>query len=182
VAEQRVPKAGRKSLAIQPADGQGWVMNEIVKFAKFAMMVTSAALLALSVVAWEPTIAAGGAVLFVAGLAADLRVVVIASRAYRAGAEDPWGSSSTDGVADGLQGWITIAGLCLLFVGLKDTTGHFALAGMIIWFSGIAAYFIFGVIGRHIAGIPLRMGYGGWYVHRPRKKRRRAKRGRKAIG
>jgi hypothetical protein len=170
-------EAGRKSLAIQPADGQGWDMSEIVKF---AMMLISAALLAFAVVAQKPTIAIVGAVLFVAGLAADLRDVLSVSRAYRAGAKDPGGISTIDRIRRWLEGAITVAGLCMMFVAGLTYRGQpgegLALAGMIIWFSAIAAYFISGLIIRRTTGIPLRLGHGGWYVSRRRfKKKRRRK-------
>ena len=44
-------------------------------------------------------------------------------------------------------------------------------SGMIIWIGTIIIYFLSGLVFKTITGIPLKMGYGGWYS--PSKKRQK---------
>jgi hypothetical protein len=48
------------------------------------------------------------------------------------------------------------------------TRDVFTYSGMMIWIGTIVSYFLGGVIVDIVAEIPLKMGYGGWYVDRRR--------------
>ena len=65
----------------------------------------------------------------------------------------------------------TLGGL-FFFVGLGGFI-LFPVAGAIIFVGIVVSYFVSGVVGQEVGGIPLRMGYGGWYVARRRGRPRR---------
>jgi hypothetical protein len=146
---------------------------------RLAAMVASAGLLACAVVMRQVIFATVGAILFVLGSALQLVVVFDASKRYRAGASDVWADEKARGIADRIAYWIgagiLLAGLVGTVAGSKNGGGTFFVPGAIIWLGAIAVWVISGVIVREVAGIPLRMGYGGWHVYRRGRRNRRRK-------
>ncbi len=64
-----------------------------------------------------------------------------------------------------IENIIIFSGLIAMIIDNENEHGLF-VAGAIIWIGIIVIYFLGGVIIRCVTGIPLRMGYGGWYVYR----------------
>ncbi len=143
-------------------------------------MAASAGLLACAVVTGQVIFATVGAILFVLGSGLQLVRVFDASKKYRAGASEVWADEKPRGIADRIAYWIgaviLLASLAGTAMGSKDGEGAFFVPGAIIWLGAIAVWVISGVIVREVAGIPLRMGYGGWHVYRRGRRNRRRKR------
>jgi len=57
-----------------------------------------------------------------------------------------------------------------MIIGMDSQDGLF-YTGTIIWMGAIMIWFFGGVIIRHVTGIPLKFGYGGWYVPRSRRRK-----------
>jgi hypothetical protein len=140
-------------------------------------MIASVGLLAYALVTRQAIIATVGAIVYVLGLAIGLRATVRAARAYRAGVEIVWSQAGprglTEHITSALNGAILFGGLIAFMIGGDDGDRGVFRAGAIIWIGGIAIWFISGIIVREVAGIPLRMGYGGWHIYRPRRGRSR---------
>ncbi|MEX6689679.1 hypothetical protein QTN47_19395 [Danxiaibacter flavus] len=66
-----------------------------------------------------------------------------------------------------LEGIICLSGLISFLV--KDSL--FSITGGIIWLGTIAVYVLCGIAINTIAGIPMKMGYGGWYVPKSKKRK-----------
>lgn len=155
-------------------------MNEAI--ARLITAIASAALLVYAVATDKEVFAVVGAVLFLLGGALQVIDLFDASKRYRAGATDIGPNERPRGIADRIADWI---GGVILFAGLaafaargKYDRGVFFVPGAIIWIGSIAIWVVSGVIARDVAGIPLRMGYGGWHIYRPRRRRKQGKQAR----
>lgn len=137
---------------------------------RLAAYLVCAGLLAYAVVAHNGTIATLGAVIFVLALIPELFSIYKDAQAHRA-ASATGSENAHHGLRDVAEEWlgtaIVLAGLGLFVLGRE-----LAPAGAIIWIGTIAAWFLSGVIFSHVTGIPMRMGYGGWYVPYRRRRRR----------
>lgn len=51
-----------------------------------------------------------------------------------------------------------------MFIGQAIEDDNYFWSGLTIWVGSLFFYVLNGVIIREITKIPLRMGYGGWYV------------------
>ena len=71
-----------------------------------------------------------------------------------------------------IGGIILIAGLILLIVGIDSETepNYFVISGGIIWFGSIIILILSGIITKLITDLPIKWGYGGWYIAPKRKK------------
>jgi hypothetical protein len=79
-----------------------------------------------------------------------------------------------DKLARILKTIVTFGGLVYIYIGmgqLVDGEDVWSWPGLIIWVGVILLYLINGWIVRAKTGLPLRMGYGGWYVARTRRGR-----------
>jgi len=116
-----------------------------------------------------------GASLYLLTLVVILIEAFRSSRAYRANNEVYVSPPGT--VEKWLGGLITLVGLGAFCYGAPDfddrSKDMFVIPGMMIWVGSVVSFFFVGWIIQLVAGIPLRMGYGGWYVPRRRPKRRR---------
>ncbi len=86
------------------------------------------------------------------------------AKVYRAGTWKPDAEGGLEKAASVLRGIIIFAGLILC---ISQNT-----AGIIIWVGVIVCWIASGVITEHVAGIPLKMTYGGWAVNRKRRRRK----------
>jgi hypothetical protein len=85
------------------------------------------------------------------------------TKSFRAGTWEPTEKKSTViTLSKWLRGLLLYAGLFLMLAGY--------MAGVVIWVGTIICWFCAGIIAREVAGIPIRMGYGGWKVYRPRRR------------
>ena len=118
-------------------------------------------------------LALAGAGLYVLTIGIELILVYRESKQYlsaegqseKPGAKQIWAQR----LEVWLDGLIPIAGMVAVLV---DRPG-FSLPGAVVFLAAMVGYFAGGVIVQVVAGIPLRMGYGGWYVARRRRPRRR---------
>jgi hypothetical protein len=134
------------------------------------------ALLIVGLIAESFTLTVVGAIGFV--ILSGLRLIGTyeSSRKFRDGRyarEDRDSRSLVESTARRIEGIILVAGLVATAASIVgEAAGYVAVPGMIIWIGGVAIWFIRGVIIREVTGIPLEMGYGGWYVARKRRRRR----------
>lgn len=143
---------------------------------KLASLLLSAGLLAFGAVKGSDPFMIAGAALFILTEAADLVATYRAAKSFRDGTWEPEAKeSATETAASWLRGLIILAGLWNS-IGLQDKVSGLTISGGIIWFGTIICWIISGWLARYVAGIPVKMGYGGWYVHRPRGSRRRRNR------
>ena len=71
-------------------------------------------------------------------------------------------------VAQWIDYTIAFTGLIILAIAEKSPDCGYVIGGGIIWFGAIISYLVIGLIAKHVACIPLSMGYGGWKVRRDR--------------
>jgi tellurite resistance protein TehA-like permease len=70
-----------------------------------------------------------------------------------------------------LCGLIGIVGLGAFGFGqLVKENDVYTLSGCIIWVGTLFFYFLSGIIVQNVTGVELRMGYGGWYTPKKRKR------------
>lgn len=90
------------------------------------------------------------------------------AKSYR---EGEWLENTNTAITGHIVYWlktlIVLGGLYLILDYEKSL-----LSGAIIWIGTIACYFVAGVITSNVANLPLRMGYGGWHIKRPSKKKK----------
>jgi hypothetical protein len=140
-------------------------------------VITLFATCILLVVGWttysEP-IAITGGVLFLMGELAHLVWAYRAARFYHEGRDEEWRKEQTTSqkVVDGIWDWLSIVGLISMGVGGVTNNEAMGISGGMLWFGRILSYVIGGIITQVVAGIPLRMTYGGWKVNRSRRSRR----------
>jgi protein-S-isoprenylcysteine O-methyltransferase Ste14 len=136
---------------------------------KLIVLLVAASLLITGAVNVNQWAAIAGALLYISLEIIDLVLEYRAAKLFREGA---WEPNEGKSIAETLSKWIRNL---LLFSGLFLMLGGY-IAGVIIWVGSIICWFVAGVIAREVAGIPVRMGYGGWKVYRPRKRRTRQRR------
>lgn len=153
----------RRSMVGVSANGRRGAM-------RLTAYVLTAGLLVYAVAAHNGTIATLGAVIFALALIPELFSIYKDAQAHRAGSASA-SENAHHGLRDVAEQWlgtaIVLAGLGLLVFG-----SELVLAGAVIWMGTIAAWFLSGVIFSRVTGIPLKMGYGGWYVPYRRRRRR----------
>lgn len=137
---------------------------------KLTSLLIVAGLLAFGWLTGRHMVATIGALLFIVTEVADIAQAYIYAKRLRQGLPLP---DEKRRVADKLARWLN--GL-FFFVGLGAGLILGSVAGAIIFFGVLVSYFVQGVIGREVGGIPLRMGYGGWYVARRQGRRRQRRR------
>ncbi len=117
--------------------------------------------------------AIAGALLYILMEVFELILRYRDAKLFRAGSWEPNEKKSLiEHLAAWLRGLLALGGL-LLMMGLEKESNGFSVSGGIIWIGTIVCWLIAGWIVRYVARIPLRMGYGGWHVHRPRNRRKR---------
>jgi hypothetical protein len=139
---------------------------------RLATYIVCAGLLAYAVVAYSRAIATLGACIFALALIPELFSIYRDAQAHRAGSRSR-DADAHDGLRVVAEKWLGTA-IVLLGLGLLVFGRQLLLAGAIIWMATIVAWLLSGIIFSHVTGVPLRMGYGGWYVP-PRRRRRRFK-------
>lgn len=87
-----------------------------------------------------------------------------AAKAYKAGTWKPEPEGALEKTASALRNIIIIGGLILC---VTENT-----AGIIIWVGVIVCWFASGVTTQNVAGIPLKMTYGGWAGNRKGRRRK----------
>ena len=139
---------------------------------RLAALIASVGLLAFALIAHHAIMAIVGASVYVLGSAIGLRATYCTARAFQAGVADempaPGPRSLTEHLGSVLNGVILFGGLIAFIIGGDGHDSPLFLPGAIIWLGGVAIWFVAGIIVREVAGIPLRMGYGGWRVEGPR--------------
>jgi hypothetical protein len=136
---------------------------------KLIVLLAAASPLIFGVVNVSQWAAMAGALLYISLEMIDL---VLEYRSAKLFHEGVWEPNDRKSIAETLSKWVRNL---LLFSGLFLMLGGY-IAGVIIWVGPIICWIAAGVIAREVAGIPVRMGYGGWKVYRPRKRRTRRRR------
>ncbi|HEU0143206.1 MAG TPA: hypothetical protein VFQ47_00330 [Nitrososphaera sp.] len=136
---------------------------------KLIALLVAAALLIFGAVSGNQWSAIAGASLYISSEIIDLVLEYHAAKLF---SEGTWEPNERKSIGETLSKWIRNL---LLFSGLFLALGG-SIAGIIIWVGSIICWFVAGVIAREVAGIPVRMGYGGWKIYRPRKRRTRQRR------
>ncbi len=113
-----------------------------------------------------------GAGVFVVLLVVDLIENIIKIKRMRISPSDnETEEMSKDRLANILQQIVMFAGLVGMGMGqILEGEDVWSWPGLIIWGGAILFYVINGVVVKAITGIPLRMGYGGWYVARSKRR------------
>ena len=120
----------------------------------------------------EPFILAG-AVVYLSLEVIDLVILYRSAKLFRTGQWEPNEKKRTpDRIAQIIRNLILFAGL-IGTVTLRDKTNAYAISGAMIWIGTIVCWLIAGWITKGVAGMPLKMGYGGWSVDRSEKRRNR---------
>jgi type IV secretory pathway TrbL component len=145
---------------------------------KLAAYFTSVALIAFGVVRGGEPFTLAGASIFISTEIINLAYVYRAAKLFRGGQRDlNEGKSVSARIARVLRGSIICAGLIGVMMGQGEESSGFTTSAWTIWGGTIICFLVNGWIVREVAGIPLRMGYGEWYVARSRKARKSSKKG-----
>lgn len=139
-----------------------------MKFLKLLLLLSSGALIAFGWTQGIDIYANMGAILFLTSFIPNGISLIKDSLRYRAGHfnEEIIDKKLIDNIIT------TIEGLFILISLIAIYSEHelFKTPGMIIWFGSLSIWILSGIIVSIIADIPLKMGYGGWYIsHRRRK-------------
>jgi TM2 domain-containing membrane protein YozV len=138
---------------------------------KIILMVLSILFLTIGLVAGKFLINMIGAGAFIIYLVIDLidnyKCAKRLMKSLSSPSNEETEKSSNDKLTNILGSIVTFTGLMLLCVGhISKGEDVWSWPGLTIWGGAILFYFFNGVMVREITGIPLRMGYGGWYVAR----------------
>ena len=140
---------------------------------KLATIILSASLIIFGLIKGGEPFAIAGAVIYLSLEVIDLVLLYRSAKLSRTGQREPNEKKGTsDRIVQIIRYLILFAGL-IGTVALKDRTNGYTIAGAIIWIGAVFCWLIAGWIISAIAGIPLQMGYGGWYVKRSKKRRKR---------
>lgn len=136
-------------------------------FMKLVLLLISIGLITFGSLTRQQTVSVSGAILFVLILAINLVWIYRSSKRYHNTneLEKPIEQNISGKIAGCLEGIIIFLGLIAMVVDNKKDYGLF-VPGMIIWIGAIMIYFFGGMIIKYVTGIPLKFGYGGWYVSR----------------
>lgn len=141
---------------------------------KLIAQLSSASLLFVGLISQSLELAVGGAVIHALMSLAHLFSVHKAAKLLRTGSAALEEKITLPTRIGGwIEGSITLTGLLLVVITHRERDSMYAIPGWIIWGTALFAWLAAGMIARHVGGIPLRMGYGGWTVHRPRSRRPR---------
>jgi hypothetical protein len=129
------------------------------------------------------TLSIFSAVVFIVGHILELARTIRSARRFRSGEEDSELELQNEHTLKKVES-IFDAIICLVGLGAfaygvkfsKDNSELWSYPGMIIWIGSIISYFAQGVVIREITGIPLKWGYGGWYINRRKQTNRKSKR------
>jgi hypothetical protein len=141
----------------------------------FCLYLIIAGLLAYGWLTPNPIFAKVGAIIYLLMSAFSLIGTYQASKQYRNGEWEPENKKQTmiQILSRVLELTILFVGLFAMMIGQQDDKRGLLVAGIIIWVGNILVWLISGFIAQSVAGIPLRMTYGGWKVYRPHRRRRK---------
>jgi len=122
---------------------------------KIILLLISAALLISGLIADNKDLTIAGAFIFSFICLIDLPLEYKQAKLYR---EGKWKQSDKNNLLEIVEIRFKQG---MFIVGLGLMVFHQA-SGTIIFVSAIISYFISGLIAKDVAGIPLKMGYGGW--------------------
>lgn len=142
-----------------------------MSFLKALFLIISAALIGFGWMMKVEIISTSGAILYLAISLVDLAYLIKESKKYRNGTwEDKKESQNL------MQHFNQILGGIIVIAGLAATAisevSLFNTPGMIIWIGSILIYVVFGIVIQLITNLPLKIGYGGWFISRSRKRKK----------
>jgi hypothetical protein len=71
-----------------------------------------------------------------------------------------------------LEGLIVIASMVMTAAHKLIEFKPIADSSALIWFGQVATYILYGLIASFFSGIPMKFGYGGWYIYQPKKQKK----------
>ena len=133
---------------------------------KLLLLIISLVLLLIGWISINQPIAITGAIVFIFYKLIDTFDIYRMAKMYRDGRDEEWmkADNKLKKVENFLNGLIVVVAMLAAIFG--------ALSGYIIFFGAIFFYLLLGIIARNVAGIKLRMGYGGYYIPRYTRKYR----------
>jgi hypothetical protein len=128
---------------------------------RLAIYILAGVALACGLAASSPRLLIGGACVYAGAELVGLLKFHGEARKYRRGEWEPVAGGAIETATYWVRGVILVGGL-FASLGLEEGTTAPAAAGMIIYGTSIACWVAAGVITDSVAGIPMRMGPGGW--------------------
>jgi len=139
---------------------------------KLSALLLSACLVSIGLGIRDPRLLLIGSAIFLSLVIADLFLCYRDSKLFRAKALSPSVDETfLSRISRWLDSGISLTGLVLLVITSDKEADTYSIAAWIIWGGTILRWFLCGIIVSVIGGLPLKMGYGGWYVPRPRSNR-----------
>lgn len=114
-----------------------------------------------------------GAVVFIFTEVTDLLSIYRLAKEYKVGTDIQKVNNKqeiTKTLAKWIEGLIVITGLIMILIGAGEENNDILTTGLIIWIGEIIIYFIGGIIVQWVTDLPLKYGYGGWYISRKSRK------------
>lgn len=145
--------------------------NKHLKLTKLIFLIICTVLI---IYAWNinsESILMAAAILYLSTLTIGLVSLIYDSKKYRDGKfilENPaLRKKLIDITISLLEGLILVFGL----VAMISKNEGITLVGTVIWFGAFGIYLFYGLVAKSITYLPLKMGYGGWFLPRPRKRK-----------
>jgi hypothetical protein len=132
---------------------------------RLIILAVSASLLVIGLINNDQSIAIAGGILYVLYGIKDL-FMLYHSLKFKQDSEDPYVRISKIKLLSNVLETILLG-----FSAFLALDGN--IAGMIFWFGAICCWVAWGIIIGTITGLPLKMGYSGWYIYNQKKKRKR---------
>ncbi len=143
---------------------------KILSVVKLVVISAAAILLAIGWFMDNVALSFAGVVAYGVTCLGEIVWQIRASLYYRQSRDDKWNIPKTkvEKVAGFLYGTVTVSGLLAPFVAAHHKAAE---SGFVIWIVAVFTWFMSGIIAQSVAGIPLRMTYGGWKGNRHRRRR-----------
>lgn len=134
---------------------------------KLAAYIGAGTLITVGLSVRSALVAIVGACLFMLAEVAQLFYDYKEAQAYRQGTWEQQGETKIEKATGFVRGTVFWGGI------IASMLREVPVVAGILWFGVIACWLLAGWIVKFVAAIPLRMGYGGWKVYRPKTRRRR---------
>lgn len=146
-----------------------FIKANLISSLKLLLLSISSIIIIFGWIYRDPKVSLPGSLLYSLALLFDLNYAIKEAKKYRDGKPiEKTNKTTIEILSQILQGLICVAALVVF---IRQDQYTIDSAG-IIWIGTIAIYYIIGEVARNIANIPLKMGRGGWYISRYKRKRK----------